>query len=274
MVHHVLLFTDTTNASAALDPGDGYTCFGGPGVAATSALGGWAPGSRARFLPEGVGMPLAKNSRIIMQIHYSATSTDRSPDRTSIGLYFAKSPINKRLLTLPLLNTSFVIPPNDPRHRVTASFTIPPFVNVHALAIAPHMHLLGREMLVKATLPNGREQCLIHIDDWDFHWQGQYFYKEPVALPAGTQLELTAYYDNSANNPNNPNNPPKEVRWGEATADEMCIAFISFTLDAENLAGRSGKPQTRVDDFFPFWNIDPFPDVGTRVRGDSKRKMR
>ena len=37
----------------------------------------------------------------------------------------------------------------------------------------------------------------------------------------------------------NPNNPPKPVSWGEQTTDEMCIAFVGFTLDSENL--QSGK---------------------------------
>ena len=29
----------------------------------------------------------------------------------------------------------------------------------------------------------------------------------------------------------NPNDPPKPVSWGEATTDEMCIAFLGVTID-------------------------------------------
>jgi hypothetical protein len=111
---------------------------------------------------------------------------------------------------------------------------VPPGFAAHAIAIAPHMHLLGREMEVEATFPNGSTQCLADIDDWDFHWQGVYHYREPVPLPAFTRLDLNAYYDNSENNPHNPNSPPKPVRWVEQTTDEMCIAFVEFTLDAES----------------------------------------
>lgn len=100
------------------------------------------------------------------------------------------------------------------------------------------MHLLGREMQVKALHPDGTERCLIYINDWDFEWQESYFYAQPVPLPGGTRLELIAYYDNSEKNPGNPNSPPIDVRWGEATTDEMCIAFIGFTLDAEDLTKR------------------------------------
>jgi hypothetical protein len=64
-------------------------------------------------------------------------------------------------------------------------------------------------------------------------------FKDPVALSAGTNLSLEAFYDNSAGNWRNPNDPPKPVSWGEATTDEMCLAFLGFTVDAESLA--SGK---------------------------------
>lgn len=73
--------------------------------------------------------------------------------------------------------------------------------------------------------------CLIDIQDWDFNWQGAYRYREPIAIPTGTQFLLTAYYDNSSSNPRNPNDPPKAVSWGEETTDEMCIAFLGLTLD-------------------------------------------
>ena len=49
---------------------------------------------------------------------------------------------------------------------------------------------------------------------------------------------MTAVYDNSATNLRNPNSPPKNVTWGEQTADEMCIAFLHYTLDREHLTAR------------------------------------
>ena len=79
-------------------------------------------------------------------------------------------------------------------------------------------------------------RCLINIDDWDFNWQGMYRFKDPIPMAAGTKLSLEAFYDNSEGNWRNPNDPPKAVSWGEATTDEMCIAFLGFTIDSENLA--------------------------------------
>lgn len=242
-VHHVIAFIDTTGASAQLDaadPGPGYGCFGGPGFSFSSAdastLGGWAPGSRPIELPPEVAFSLPASSRIVLQVHYHASDGRPDPDQTEIALYYAKQKPQKLLRVLPLINQSFTIPPNHPNYAVRASFTTP--LAVHLWLVAPHMHLLGRTMKVEATLPGGSKQCLVQIDDWDFNWQGMYRYRQPIPIPALTRLELTATYDNSSNNPLNPNNPPKPVSWGEATTDEMCIAFVGFTLDYENLADR------------------------------------
>jgi len=241
-VHHVIAFIDTNGSSQQLDDADpepGYPCFGGPGFTITNVnattLGGWAPGARPVTLPDGVAMSLPANSRVVLQVHYHPHGPLPLPDQTEIGIYFAKSKPSKLLRVLPLINDTFTIPPGDPNYRVTAEFTVP-IVNTHIWLIAPHMHLLGRKMQVQAAMPDGTTQCLIDIEDWDFNWQGMYRFKDAIAIPAGTRLSLEAYYDNSSENPRNPNSPPKPVSWGEATTDEMCIAFLGFTIDAENLA--------------------------------------
>lgn len=247
-VHHVIAFIDTSGASVQLDqndPAPGYTCFGGPGFSITdpagATLGGWAPGTIASRLPEEVAYSLPAQSRVVLQVHYNSHGGQPAPDQTEIGIYFAKQKPQKLLRILPLINQSFTIPPNDPDYKVTAAFALPFFAPaVHVWAIYPHMHLLGRSMKVQATMPGGRTECLINITDWDFNWQGMYRYKEPLAIPPTTTLDLEAHYDNSSNNPNNPNSPPKPVSWGEKTTDEMCIAFIALTLDSENLA--TGTP--------------------------------
>jgi len=241
-VHHVIAYLDTTGASQKLDDDDagpGYTSFGGPGFSiidpSASTLGGWAPGARPTKLPEGVALSLPASSRVVLQVHYHPHNGAPKPDTTRIGIYFAKKKPSKLLRILPLINQTFTIPPNDPNYKVTAAFTVPLFFDAHAWLIAPHMHLLGRKMHVTATLPSGKTECLIDIDDWDFNWQGMYRFNNAVALPAGTRVALEAFYDNSSDNYRNPNVPPQSVSWGEATTDEMCIAFIGVTLDNENL---------------------------------------
>jgi len=242
-VHHVIAYIDTTGASQKLDdddPGPGYTSFGGPGFSLSggsspslatlgaTTLGGWAPGARPVVLPENVAMSLPAKSRVVLQVHYHPHGIKSVPDKTEIGIYFAKKKPQQIVYMLPLINQTFTLPPNDPHVEVKASMNVA--WPVHVYVIAPHMHLLGRTMNVKATLPGGTEKCLINIDDWDFNWQGLYRYSEPVAIPNG-KVSLQAFYDNSEGNWRNPNVPPKPVSWGEQTTDEMCIAFLGVTFD-------------------------------------------
>ena len=108
--------------------------------------------------------------------------------------------------------------------------------------IAPHMHMLGREMKVWATLPDRTKRELIWLNDWDFNWQESYVFKEPLRLPKGTKIELLATYENSVSNPRNPHRPTRRVMWGEASSDEMCVVFFGLTRDAEQLGIQPAPP--------------------------------
>ncbi|MFL6653960.1 MAG: ascorbate-dependent monooxygenase [Sulfurifustis sp.] len=239
IVHHVITYLDRGKTSAELDraePGAGYTCFGGPGIPRRDllSLGGWAPGAPPMQMPDGVGMLVPAGATVVVQVHYHNHTGAKQTDRTKIGLRFAKGPIEKRSRSIALINRSFEIPAGAMRHEVRASYTVPAHLNFHAINITPHMHLLGREMKVTARYPDGTVRPLIYINDWDFNWQGSYLFAKPVPLPAGTVIELQAFYDNTASNPRQPSSPPKVVRWGENTTDEMCIAFLRVTVDEEH----------------------------------------
>jgi hypothetical protein len=183
-------------------------------------------------------MLLPKGGTVVLQMHYNNSGPQARTDRTRMALHFARSPIDKRQRSIPILNRVFSIPAGESRYEVRASWTVPGGRNFHANTIAPHMHLLGREMKVTATLPDGSVRPLIHIDDWDFHWQGNYTFARPVALPSGTRIDMMAVFDNSAGNRRQPNRPPRDVRWGEGTTDEMAIVFVGVTVDEEHIGWR------------------------------------
>ena len=71
-------------------------------------------------------------------------------------------------------------------------------VDVDAVSIYPHAHYLGKEMRGTATLPDGSQQDLLWIRQWDLRWQDRYRYRLPVFLPRGTRLSMRFTYDNSA----------------------------------------------------------------------------
>ena len=66
----------------------------------------------------------------------------------------------------------------------------------HLVSVFPHMHLIGSEFLVTATLPDTSEIPIIYVDNWDFDWQLSYNFKQPISLPAGSVLNVTATYFN------------------------------------------------------------------------------
>jgi len=235
VVHHVIVHFDTTGRARELDaqdPGPGYTAFGGIGFHSSGMLGGWAPGNDPRFLPEGIGRFLPRNADIVLQVHYHR-SGKLETDRTKIALYFAKGPVDKRIRSFPLAKLLLRIPSGNSNYVVHAS--LPVKFNATLYRVTPHMHLLGKDMKVTATLPDGKVLPLVHVENWDFNWQTGYDFKTPLRLPAGSHVDLEAHYDNSSDNPRNPNNPPRTVTWGEQTTDEMCIAFLGYTIDREHL---------------------------------------
>ena len=257
VLHHTVVFIDPLKqgrARVAADPsGTSYPCFGGPGVATTGLIAGWAPGNAMHRLPDGIAVVAPKGADLVVQNHYHPDGKPES-DKTSIGFYFQKPPIAKQVIGLPLIQPRLRIPAGDSHYRATMSFTTP--IDLEIAQIMPHMHFLGREMKVTATLPSGETKPLVWIKDWDFNWQLAYEYKQPVLLPAGTRFDLEALFDNSAENPHNPNNPPKDVRFGESTMDEMCVAMVvmytaqpadQFTLGFELLKQLRLHPR----DIFP-----------------------
>ena len=243
VVHHVIAYLDTTGQARekdAADPGPGYTSFGGIGFMPSGSLGGWAPGLNARLTPAGSGLLLPKGADIVLQVHYHKSGKPEV-DQTKIGLYFTKGEIDKQVRIMLLVNPALRIPAGDDNYVERAAVTIP--TDITALAATPHMHLLGKEMELTATLPDDTKKKLVRVDDWDFNWQMTYVFKEPIKLPKGTTVDLMARYDNSANNPSNPSNPPRAVKWGEQTTDEMCIAFVPYTVDSEHLLKGEAAPR-------------------------------
>jgi len=236
VVHHIVTYIDPTARSAEMDGKEtepGYT-VPGVGIGIENAIWGevWVPGNEARRLPPGIAIKIPAGAKLVMQVHYHKTGKPEV-DRSRMALYFAKGKVEKRIHTFPLGTFFLAIPPGRERHEVQADYTLP--LDVQLRSIFPHMHMLGREMKVTATLPNGTVKPLIYINDWDFNWQATYYYKEPLALPKGTKLHLVAYYDNSEKNPRQTAHPPRLVTFGPQTTDEMCFAFLGLTVDRENL---------------------------------------
>jgi hypothetical protein len=238
VVHHAVLFLDDKGEARKLDAETaepGYANFGGPGFLPSGALGGWSVGNTARRLPNDMGRYLKKGSDLVVQVHYHPTGKTEI-DQSEIGLYFVDKPVEHSLKepaklvgSIWMANYEMDIPAGDANYRRSTTYTLPK--DVIMVGIVPHMHLLGKAMRVTATQPNKKPEVLIDIPVWDYNWQDEYYYEQPIRLQAGTRIVVEAVFDNSVDNPSNPSSPPKRVTWGEETTDEMLFCFFLLTAD-------------------------------------------
>jgi hypothetical protein len=191
-------------------------------------LAAYLPGAGPMRLPEGYAKFIPGGSDLVFQIHYTATGSPEK-DRTKVGLVFAKQPPRMRIYSLSIAEGKFEIPPLAAVHTVRGGMALHTAVEVHAMA--PHMHLRGKAMRLRAVLPDEEEVELLHVPRYDFYWQLRYRPAKPVALPARTRIEMEAVFDNSPGNPRNPD-ARAAVRWGEQSREEMAVALVEVAIPA------------------------------------------
>ena len=121
IVHHVIVSKvepkDVAKAQAldAKDPGDGYTCFGGAGIAGVAGgnlddadwVGAWAPGGGERVMAKDIGIPLRAGTQLVVQMHYNllaGTGADRSTVRLRLSEATGsdRKPLQTMLLPAPV----------------------------------------------------------------------------------------------------------------------------------------------------------------------------
>lgn len=231
VLHHVLLFLDPAKKGRAEDGRDGKPGFRGRGAGRAQMVAGWAVGGQPEHLPEGLAIKLPKGCDLTLQSHLHPTG-HKTEEQTTIGLYFAKQPPQRSVVSVQLppffgFLAGLDIPAGQADFRLQDSFELP--CDVDAVTIGGHAHLLCRSMRMHAVLPNGTDVPLVHIPEWDFDWQNRYTFAQSVRLPAGSVIHAELRYDNSEANPDNPNVPPRRVRWGRETTDEMGSVTLLVT---------------------------------------------
>lgn len=192
-------------------------------------LGGVAPGTPPWKAREGSGKLLPKGSNLIFQMHYHRNGQEEI-DQTSIGVIYADAPVTQARDTVGVANLAFAVPPHAPNYRVDSWHTFDEPVKI--VGFMPHMHLRGKAFEYSAIYPDGREEILLSIPNYDFDWQLSYEAAEPLAIPAGTTIHCIAHFDNSSDNAANPD-PEAVLRFGEPTEDEMMIGWLEITRDRQ-----------------------------------------
>jgi hypothetical protein len=146
---------------------------------------------------------------------------------------FADGAPKHEVLVAAAKNTRFAIPPGAADHVERGRLDVPRHADI--LAFMPHMHVRGKSFKYEVVRPGAEKALVLDVPRYDFNWQLLYRLAEPLHLPAGSRLEVTASFDNSTGNPANPD-PARTVRWGEQTDDEMLIGYVEYVFSEEKPA--------------------------------------
>lgn len=252
IVHHLLAFivdpektvaAGKTNAAVmqALDAESpdrlGWPCFGGAGegVDVSGVPVTWAPGQGVVEYPAGMGVPIRKTDKLVVQMHYNLADvgTASHSDSSAVHLRFASSVTRQLAFLLPdpfLESLENKTPDSLPPQKASTKYTwtrggrqvgVDGIPSVDLVAVMPHMHGRGVSQHLRMG-PANDMACAAELNHWDFHWQEFYFYKTRPQITPDTQIELTCEY-NTANDIQ-----PVMPGWG--TRNEMCLAVMMVAL--------------------------------------------
>jgi len=232
-------------------------------------LGVYTPGTTIETYEDDSAKLLkaCKNCYLNFNIHYQTTGKPEK-DQTRVAFWFAPKAPKHQLLRVPASGETILADgrqvltdaPGEKAEGTTAA--IPPIpagdANYEVAGITgytqpvtiyqfqPHAHLRGKDFTYSVVFPDGHEQTVLTVPKYDFHWQLAYELEEPLHLPAGSKLIVTAHYDNSSANENlrhhhghgegeHANGLEKEVYFREKNQswDEMFTPFIQYAVDSE-----------------------------------------
>ena len=242
-------------------------------------LGVYTPGSTFEGFTDDSGKLLkgGKNDYINFNIHYTTTGKPES-DRSQLGLWFLSTPPGHQLIRAPVAIDSIIaagkeLLTDSPGTRAEGTrVAIPPIpayehsyevIGVSAYThpvtlyqLQPHAHMRARDFTYVAVYPDGREQLLLTVPTYDFHWQLAYQLEHPLTLPPGSKLIVTAHYDNSqkhyderirADDAAGNCGPEKVVyfRRQNQSWDEMFSPLVQYAVSATG-PGEPGKDAPRI----------------------------
>jgi len=137
-------------------------------------LGSWTPWYGFVSLPQGLAYKLPARSHIVADFHYDGAGKPGDA-HGSLGLYFA----------------------DRPSQRVVSSLTVSAPTKLDAdtniLALEPQVRPGLRSVEVAARAPDGTTRVLLFARNIPTAWPTPYIFRQPVALPKGTEITVTGH---------------------------------------------------------------------------------
>src|SRR5580692_6530876 len=189
-----------------------------------ASLGGYAVGAESIIQPPDTGVYVPPGGAVGFQVHYTPYGQEVT-EHSQIALYFYKDKPKLVMHNSVIANPNIEIPANQESVQLQAYLTIPK--DMLLFAAFPHAHYRGASSQLFMITPEGQKTLLLSLPHYDFNWQRNYDFVEPVKVMAGSKLLAVYTYDNSVRNPANPDHN-RVVPWGDQSFDEMLYTALTF----------------------------------------------
>lgn len=208
----------------------------------------YVPGGGLLQFEDGLAKRFGRDDWIAWGLHLISPGSPEKV-RVQIGLWYTRREPHHEVQTWTVNQTLLVegreikpdangrkvipdIPAGAANWSMTGMLKLDEDITIHALW--PHMHYRGKDMTFVVTQPNGRQETILGVPQYNPHWQITYELAKPLRVRRGSTITAYGHYDNSAANHHNPD-PTVPVKFGPQGADEMFIPFLEVTVDEDDL---------------------------------------
>lgn len=153
----------------------------------------WTPWAPAMHLPEGVAYTLPAGATLILEIGYHGAEEAVS-DTSEVGLYLDDAASGAVATTMAVEAAATDLPAGARPTRIRGEAVLDAAAGLQA--VHPQLGPGARSLELTAHLPDGSVRPLLWLRDYRADWPSPYVYTDPVALPRGTRLVMTAYEAN------------------------------------------------------------------------------
>lgn len=208
-----------------------------------ASVGGYAVGAESITMPENIGTYIPPGGAIGFQMHYTPIGRGVT-DASTIGLYFYDEPPELMMRGSVVIDFTIEIPPETARHQEVSYLHFP--ADAILYGAFPHAHYRGQSSSLAIRYPDGNEEMLLSLPNYDFNWQRFYEFKQPVDVPAGSKLIAYYEYDNSERNVANPD-PSLNITWGDQSFEEMLFTAVRYRWKDESADNPTPQYQRILD---------------------------
>ncbi len=152
-------------------------------------LAAWAPGHQAIGAPNGTAFKLPAGARLSLKVHYKKNWNDEQnvkTDRSTVGLYITEAPLSGR--SIEGMSLAYGEGNGNGERKFAGTLKS----SARIVALRPSFDQPYATVNIDAVAPSGRRVNLMRLRAAQPQWYRRYWLQEPIEVPAGSKLEVTA----------------------------------------------------------------------------------